>query len=74
MNLDNKCIKDLMGFWTQELKDTTLFMEDITYDKKTKSLDMKNLRLSSMTMADSRYSSLTAWDLDPDSYKTTIVR
>ena len=72
MNLDGKCIKDLMAYWTQELKDTTLFMEDITYDKKTKSLDMKNLRLSSMTMANSRYSSLTAWDLDSDSYKTIL--
>ena len=27
-----------------------------------------------MAMANSKYSSLTAWDLDPDSYKTTIVR
>ena len=74
MNLNDKCIKDMTTHWTEELKDTILFMDKITYDKKTKNLDMKNLRLSSMAMADSKYSSLTAWDLDPESYKTTIVK
>ena len=49
-------------------------MDEITYNKKTKNLNMKNLRLSSMAMADSKYSSLTAWNLNPDSYKTTIVK
>ena len=68
MNLDDKCIRDLTAGWTQELKSTILFMEDITYDKTTKSLDMKNLRLSSMVLVDNQFSSLNVWGLDPDSY------
>ena len=42
--------------------------------RRQKNLDMKDLRLSSMVLVDNQFSSLNVWGLDPDSYKTTILK